>query len=653
MEQKSPGESSGKRKNDENQSNSIASTSKQRKQNDDILNRQMLSATVEPLISFSDLLDGSDGDEEADLSPNHNSNGEVPRNEENDENDASVIGMQYGIIKNIMSFLSMQDLKNMSMVCQLWNAASKVEQRSLRRSLFVKSFSWEPSSVITKEHKSWRELQTSLTQHMEGASSGMNRFSRNNLLDQKIQAIESSPLQKDVQSYIKTTLENSMIEPSLAIIFSVGNIDMYEEYLVASKLVDPKTFHLDLAQVGNILPSNCEVISTCSRGVIVQTSESENLIVKEIENNGSRIHPAVTGFLLPSFEVPPASSTSSSNSFNKTIKVIPFDIPEYADYIAEKTDILSAIHEQKHTDVAMKEREIRRQLMKQVFCRNRLKDDDNIKCIITLSNVNENPSLLKLIHAAAVDWTSHHNLKSNQNIDSSRNQKWIPTLALGGVVGKLCRYSKGTTPSSLKGMLEEYDQWEQTNQESDDDADVLRGESSSSYKRSVGLIFAGDGIEAASVILPMSVRNESKVLKELQKLKDCKNLGNLDDSNSNSFAFMFACCGRGKYFYKEKVNVESKCFRSLFPNTPIIGIFGEGEYGWNYLPTENDLHQEKQSNEEMARNNHWFKELREDYICHSYTTVFVVLSVNSGNAKEDARIASSILQFANNSGASN
>ena len=37
------------------------------------------------------------------------------------------------------------------------------------------------------------------------------------------------------------------------------------------------------------------------------------------------------------------------------------------------------------------------------------------------------------------------------------------------------------------------------------------------------------------------VKGEKKVLAELQKLKDC------GIPEENSFAFMFACCGRGRF----------------------------------------------------------------------------------------------------------
>ena len=156
----------------------------------------------------------------------------------------------------------------------------------------------------------------------------------------------------------------------------------------------------------------------------------------------------MTALFLPSFE----SQATATSDNNKKIKIIPFDIPEYENFVHEKIDILSAINGQKQEgfeNTEMKDREIRRQLMKQVFCRNRLKDDDEIKCVITLSNVNENPSLLKLFTAAAADWTSHRQLDSDLNIE----RKLIPSLAIGGVVGKLCQYSKGTGPTALLSLI--------------------------------------------------------------------------------------------------------------------------------------------------------------------------------------------------------
>ena len=82
-----------------------------------------------------------------------------------------------------------------------------------------------------------------------------------------------------------------------------------------------------------------------------------------------------------------------------------------------------------------------------------------------------------------------------------------------------------------------------------------------SYMSTSGFLICGDKVQAASVMLPRSsnmtfptnifncfvlrkIKSEKKVIAELQKLKDS------GICEENSFAFMFACCGRGQNFYK-------------------------------------------------------------------------------------------------------
>ena len=52
-------------------------------------------------------------------------------------------------------------------------------------------------------------------------------------------------------------------------------------------------------------------------------------------------------------------------------------------------------------------------------------------------------------------------------------------------------------------------------------------------------------------------------------------------------AIMIACVARGHHQYRKR-NVESGIFRKHFPNTPIIGIFGNGEIGMNFPIAEAD-----------------------------------------------------------------
>ena len=141
-------------------------------------------------------------------------------------------------------------------------------------------------------------------------------------------------------------------------------------------------------------------------------------------------------------------------------------------------------------------------------------------------------------------------------------------------------------------MLDSFDEFEEEQNPNSD------------YSKTVGMCFLGDNVKAASVLLTSQMDTKGKVEAELSKLKSC------ELSESNSIAFMFACCGRvsnlpfhvltyflsysnskillqGAAFYKRKSNVESEVFRKLFPKTDLIGIFGNGEIGMTYLPQDN------------------------------------------------------------------
>merc|ERR1711935_973211 len=96
-----------------------------------------------------------------------------------------------------------------------------------------------------------------------------------------------------------------------------------------------------------------------------------------------------------------------------------------------------------------------------------------------------------------------------------------------------------------------------------------------------GFLICGDKVQAASVMLPRKIKSEKKVQAELRKLKDS------GICEENSFAFMFACCGRGQNFYKGKSGIESSVFNRMFPKTPLVGVFGNGEIGLSHIPKFN------------------------------------------------------------------
>ncbi|XP_013394140.1 F-box only protein 22 [Lingula anatina] len=128
----------------------------------------------------------------------------------------------------------------------------------------------------------------------------------------------------------------------------------------------------------------------------------------------------------------------------------------------------------------------------------------------------------------------------------------------------------------------------------------------------LGIAFSGDNVQAASVMVESHIRDPKEVECQIKKLKDC------NISEENSFAFMFACLGRGYYFYR-KSNVEADIFRKLFPRTPLFGFFGNGETGYNFLPD----YSKTDPYVETKNKNYTFGSFD-----HGYTTIFCLISVN-------------------------
>jgi hypothetical protein len=98
---------------------------------------------------------------------------------------------------------------------------------------------------------------------------------------------------------------------------------------------------------------------------------------------------------------------------------------------------------------------------------------------------------------------------------------------------------------------------------------------------SCGLVVTGDRsrVQIRQVVLQPDIRTRDAVRAKLKQLKSSHN-----DNCSLTFAFQVSCVARGSEFYNHEANVECSEFRNLFPQTPLIGIFGNGELGHDYLP---------------------------------------------------------------------
>ena len=122
--------------------------------------------------------------------------------------------------------------------------------------------------------------------------------------------------------------------------------------------------------------------------------------------------------------------------------------------------------------------------------------------------------------------------------------------------------------------------------------------------------FSGPNVQVATIVIKETVQSEEGFEKEVKRLKNC----NLPEENS--FAFMFACVGRGCGLY-DKEDVETSIFKKHFPRTPLIGFFGNGEVGFNSFPNA-----ENSGNESVG-------EARDKIqMFHAYTTILCFLSVS-------------------------
>jgi len=212
---------------------------------------------------------------------------------------------------------------------------------------------------------------------------------------------------------------------------------------------------------------------------------------------------------------------------------------------------------------------------------------EEVKCVVFMSNILE-IERTKLI------------IQTLGNI-TKRN------VAIGGCIGHLAHDSADSSYTDLKDMLQESDRFYTTDEPG-------------KYGRTVGLLFSGSGVKAASVLLRQPFNTKSKVEQELKKLKD------VSFNEKKSCAFMFACCGRGQNFYKGKSNMESNVFKQLYPNTPLLGIFGNGEIGLTYLPipTVKDTFSDPAASAKKQKLDQGLLQAKE--FSHSFTTVFVMLS---------------------------
>ncbi|TNN87623.1 F-box only protein 22 [Liparis tanakae] len=119
----------------------------------------------------------------------------------------------------------------------------------------------------------------------------------------------------------------------------------------------------------------------------------------------------------------------------------------------------------------------------------------------------------------------------------------------------------------------------------------------------VGLALSGPKVQGASVLLNQEVSNPKAAEATIQRLKAAK------VPERNTLGFMFACVGRGQNYYHDQANVEAEAFHKVFPNTPLFGLFGNGEIGCDRI----------------VKDDYTLCDTDTDSLQHEYTTVMTLV----------------------------
>ena len=341
-----------------------------------------------------------------------------------------------------------------------------------------------------------------------------------------------------------------------------------------SGVLKPQNFIVDPFVIDGLL--DCRNVSITSNGIVIAPVDDEP---KEFENNGTKEVPAFGSLVFPKMP---------------GVDIVPFHFAEtgVADVIKDLRSQCESLD-----DVSFDKAVIRRLLNGKLDGK-----ESDIKCAVFMTNVLDFAMSSLLIQAIG---------------RVTKRQ-----VAVGGCIGNLSRDSGSSEFQTLEAMLQCMNEYEE--------------DRPNQYAQTAGLVFAGANVIAASVLLSSQIHTQSKVEAELKRLKECKDFDEKAVAAGRSVGLMFACCGRGRRFYKGKANVESTVFRKLFPTTPLLGIFGNGEIGLTYIPSEKNSEESnghgengspvepncKKPRTEADRERRW--EVRD--FSHSFTTVFIMLT---------------------------
>lgn len=360
--------------------------------------------------------------------------------------------------------------------------------------------------------------------------------------------------------------DSLMFEPKMAVVFGTGDIEVsVSEGGPGQEPEDhiERSFLVDKGGVVNRFGAGCTSIGTNSRGIVGSIKEGTGHRGMELENifpERAMLTPAASMMCIPQ---PPG------------VKILPFHLAETG---PNKIDEIIAEIKREFPylddDDVLQEKLLERATG--------LESGDKLKAVIMLSNGLDLPYSMHIVQAAG--------RRTNNKV------------AIGGCVGDLCWSS--TKDCSMQSLMREFFYFNHQNERVPEN----------SYMSTSGFVISGEKVEAASVILHRGIRREKKVRAALQVLKNSK------ICEENSFAFMFSCCARGQNHYN-KPGIETKVFCQMFPKTPIVGVFGNGEIGIDYIPGVTDVSQQDFGKKKKS------KKIQPSQVHHSYTTVIVMISL--------------------------
>ncbi|CAD6208482.1 GSCOCG00003494001-RA-CDS [Cotesia congregata] len=129
----------------------------------------------------------------------------------------------------------------------------------------------------------------------------------------------------------------------------------------------------------------------------------------------------------------------------------------------------------------------------------------------------------------------------------------------------------------------------------------------------LGVLISGRNVRCWSTILTEDDDTDEAIRKKLLELKEQV------EFLKHTVAYMFACTNRGSELHQGRKNVEASIFKSIFPDVPLTGSFGSGEYG---------TYSEREYNSE------------DEGIFHQVSTTIMILSYGQTERRETRNGAS-------------